>query len=277
MIRSKWLMASVVSGMFGLSACGLLDGTEQYIAPVATEVILINIPGDALAQYGVNAENIVYLYVAIGRLTDGSTTSTSPFSGEGVSDAVVSVTTSNGTFELTADGDSSGFYMLSSSDQPDFTYEVGGEYEISMAFSGNDYWTKIVATDEITLTSPEAMSYHAPATDLELTWTPASDTAAVSVFSSGGDVIYDNLPRDLNGLYQFISQSDVSSASVSGDNFSADEVYGIAVAGLNLEEVDEAHFSTNLNFLVSKAASGTAVMTAVYTSDAIPEIPSGSE
>ncbi len=247
------------------SSCSVLENADQYLSPVAAEIVLLNVPADALQAYGIAAPNTVTICVALGRITDVNTSSANPFSGEGVADAVIEVVTPTGTFPLTPDAENPGFYALDSQSQPEFTYQVGAEYQVNIQSGGETYWAKFTAADIVTLTAPEMMAYHAPQTDLAVTWTPTADAQALSMFNGSGELVYDNVPRDLNGLYGFLTQSEVDETMVPGSYFVAEQLYGIGLAGLYRSAVDEAHFSTNLNHLVSNAVSGTAAFTGVTT------------
>ncbi len=266
--------AALVS--IGLTACALLEDSAQYFAPVAAEVVLLGAPPEAtdtLSQFGINGDVPTSVVVAIGRLTEASVESSSPFSGEGVADATVTITTPNGTFDLIPDEDNPGLYGLTSLQEPEFKYVVGGEYTVNMNFSGSDYWIKFVAADAIQLESPtELGEYHEPGTDLPLRWANPVDNVVAAVFDSSGNEVYDNLPRDLNELFEFLTQSDVTSLTLPGDLFVEQQMYAIALSGLERGVVDEQHVSTNLNHLVTNAVSGAGVMSVVTTFD-MPDIP----
>ena len=272
--NTKGLVLILGAGTLG-SSCDALDDAASYIAPVAAEVILFNIPGDQLEAYDIPAQSAVTLMVAIGRLVDGGESSSSPFSGEVVDDAIVTLTLPDGTvYDVPPLEGAEGIYtLISSSDTPAFTYQPGDDYVVDMAFSDSTYQVRITAADAVELTDPpEAMSYHAPGTDLELAWTPPSDSALTLLYDAQGNLLYDNIPQDLNGIYSFLTSSDVSSLTIPGDYFSAPSadspesaVYAIGLAGLYKEEITSDRISENLNYLVTNAASGTAVVTTVTT------------
>ncbi len=276
MKRELFSVAVAVLISILVASCALLEDSAQYLAPVAAEVVLLGAPPEAmdtLAQYGISGDVPTSVVVAIGRLTDGSAETSSPFSGEGVSGATVTITTPDGTFDLEADESNPGLYGLTSLQEPAFKYSVGAEYTVNINFSGNDYWIKLVAADAIELESPSELGeYHAPGTDLALRWANPVDNLVAAVFDANGNEVYDNLPRDLNDLFEFLTQSDISSLTLPGDLFAEQQMYAIALSGLQRGAVDEAHVSTNLNYLVTNAVSGAGVMSVVTTYE-IPEIP----
>lgn len=270
MKRSIWLAVPLAIGMLTATACNLIEDNAQYIAPFAAEIVLVNVPADQLADYGVNAPDTVSLMVAVGHLTNPSSPdSSSPFSGEAVSAATVTVTTPEGAvYPLTEDSSEPGVYLLTSQDQPDFKYEVGASYRVDITYNKQSFWSKFTASDQVTLTSPATLGeYHAPGTDLTLQWAEPKDAAVVAMVDENGNQVYDNIPRDLNGLYGFLTSSNLTSEVVPGDKFTENHAYGIGLAGMSRSAVDENTFSTSLNWLVSNVITGTAAVTAVTTVD----------
>ncbi len=274
---SRAVLAALLSLV--LVSCALLEDSEQYFAPVAAEVVLLGAPPDAsetMSQLGINGAVPTSVLVAIGRLTEVSADSSEPFTGEGVADATVTITTPDGTFDLVPDDETPGIYSLTSLDEAGLTYVVGGEYTVNISFGGNDYWMKFVAADAIDLETPAKLGeYHEPGTDLELRWSTPVDNVVAAAFDTTGNEVYDNLPRDLNGLFEFLTETGISSLTLPGDLFEDQQMYAIALSGLERGVVDEQHVSTNLNHLVTNMVSGAGVLAAVTTIDTsdLPEIP----
>ena len=263
-------MAAIVGPSF--TACDLVQDNAQYLATVGAEVVFVNIPTESLQAYGINAEPVVALTLALGRITEPETVSANPFTGEGVGGAAVKFVTPEGTFDLKPDGTTPGIYTLTSLDEAGLKYTEGAEYKLSIDFGGVNYWIKVVPAGAVTLTSPAEMGeYHAPGTPLTLTWTPASDNGLVAVMDQDGNQVYDNLPKDLNSIYQFLTAEEISSLDVPGTVFDASSyAYGIGVVGMQRDPADTSTFSTNLNHLISNTVTGTAVVTAVTTVEIPP-------
>ena len=77
MKRSIWMAAPLALGLLVASGCNIIDDNAQYIAPYAAEIVLLDVPADQLADYGVTAPDTVSLMVAIGHLTNPSSPSSS--------------------------------------------------------------------------------------------------------------------------------------------------------------------------------------------------------
>lgn len=269
-----WLGLGLVGALLPtLVGCDLLQDNAQYLATVGAEVVFINIPTESLQEYGVNAEPVVAVTLALGHITEPETVSANPFSGEGVGGAAVKFVTPEGTFDLKPDSENPGLYTLTSLEESGLKYTEGAEYKLSITFAGEEFWIKVVPAGAVTLTSPTEMGeYHAPGTPLNVAWTPASDNGLIAVFDQDGNQVYDNLPKDLNSIYQFLTQEEVSSFEVPGNVFDASSyLYGVGVVGMQRDEADTNTFSTNLNHLISNTVTGTAVVTAVSTVE-IPQM-----
>lgn len=262
-----------VLGASLFSGCNLLEDNAQYLATVGAEVVFINIPTESLEPYGVNAPPTVALTVALGRIKEPETLSSNPFDGEAVTGAAVKIVTPEGTFDLKSSESAPGMYTLTSLEEAGLKYTEGADYSINIDFGGASYWIKMKPAGAVTLESPAEMGeYHEPGTPLTVRWSPASDNALATVFDSEGNQVYDNLPKDLNGLYQFLTAEEVSSLDIPGSVFGDSYAYGIAIAGMERKAADTATFSTNLNHLFSNTVTGNAVVTAVATVE-IPDIP----
>lgn len=261
-------------GTVALTGCDLLQNNTQYLATVASEVVFVNIPGEALREVGVNAPDTVAITVALGRLTTPENITSSPFTGEGVKDAVVKLQLPDGTsLDLKSDENAAGFYYLTNLDDERLTYQEGADYKVTLSFGEQDFWIKVNPTGGANLTEPaELGQYHEPGTPLTLKWEPASDNALVAVFDSDGQQVYDNLPKDLNSIYNFLTQEEVSTLEIPGSVFGSSYAYGVALVGMERKPADTSTFSTNLNHLASNTVTGTAVVTAVTTVE-IPDLP----
>jgi hypothetical protein len=275
---TKVFAAVGLSALFAGSICGCGTNPAPYVAPFATEIMFVNVPTEQLADYGVDVPSTVAITVAVGHLTNPENPSTSsPFSGEGVSGATVTVTGPDGVQHALAEQASDtlpGVYVLTSQTDPTLTYAVGGEYQVDISISNQTFWSKFKASEGVALKEPAEMGeYHAPGTDLTLSWEPQADTVLVDVFDQNGEQIYTNVPQDLDGLYSFVTRTPSTSEVVAGSNFVENNLYGIGLAGLFKTSVGETTFSPNLNWLISNAVTGTAVVSAITTVDSsqIPE------
>lgn len=267
------------------SGCDLTDAVGPYVAPFAAEVVFISIPTDSLQEFGITMEPVVLCTVALGQVKDADTSTTgtetsidesAPFSGEGVAGATITLVDPEGkSFVLNDEANVPGLYFADNTANPEMKYVEGSNYEVKIDFNGESYWSRFQASPAISLTNPSEMGqYQAPNTTLTATWDPVSDNAVVAVFDSAGNELYNNLPQDLNTLYTFLTAEPVSSWEIPASAFPREnELYGVAVAGLERASATEANFSANLNYIISNTVTGVAVVTGV-TSYVIPtDIP----
>lgn len=265
-----------------LSGCDLSSAVGPYVAPFAAEVVFISIPTDSLEEFGITMEPVVLCTVALGQVkdTDSSTTGTetsvdesAPFSGEGVLGATITLVDPEGkSFVLGSQDGVAGLYFADNTSNPEMKYVEGSNYEIKIELNGESYWSRFQAAPAIALTNPTEMGqYQAPNTPLTATWEPVSDNAVVAVFDSAGNELYNNLPQDLNSLYSFLTAEPVSAWEIPASAFPREnELYGVAVAGLERASATDANFSPNLNYIISNTVTGVAVVTGV-TSIVLPD------
>lgn len=266
----KLRSASAVAGLVCvLPACTYFERAQEevepYVATVATEVILLHVPTDELAGYGLDVPDTTLLLVALGEINAEAVTSDDPFTSALVGGAQVTVTSSDGTFTLSPYEDTPGYYALVSTDEPAFQYHVGETYQVDIAYGGEAFRVKLEATGAVTMSSPEQGAYQPPGQDLLVKWSPPSDAALALVYNAAGEQVYSNLPSDLNGLYTFLTGDPLSSLVVPGSAFAENQLSAVSLVGLTATEVDDTHFTSNLNALVSNAYSGEAAVRVVYS------------
>lgn len=262
----RFLVSSALAtvGLFAISGCEL---DPSLFTPYAAEAVFLNVPSQDLESMGVDLPASCTLLVGVGRISEESLNSSNPFEGAGLSGLSISVESpDNLKFELKEEASAPGLYMLSSIDNPTFVYTEGAEYKVTFNTNSQDFWIKLTPAGAVTLDPPLEMGqYQAPGTDLLLSWSPPSDVGVVDVFDSSGENVYTNIPTDLNGIYALLTQSNISSVNIPGATFAADSAYGVAVAGLERIEASAETHSPNLNSIVSKVVTGTAIVSGVTT------------
>lgn len=137
----------------------------------------------------------------------------------------------------------------------------------ALSYASGQTWTLTVGIGDSTATAdielPGAASFdvpaaHPPGSDLVIDLTGQEfDGALIVVVNQDGDLVYDNRPEDIMGLYELTRGDPVGAETIPGDTFSAQGAYAIGVAGIKTTTGREALES--MNTVLSTMMAGNMV------------------
>lgn len=135
------------------------------------------------------------------------------------------------------------------------TYVAGAIWSLSVGIGDS------TATADIQLPAPASFDVptaHPVGTDLTIDLTGQEfDGALIVVVNQDGDLVYDNRPEDIMGLYELTRGESVGAEVIPGDTFSAEGGYAIGVAGIKTTTGRDALES--MNTVLSTMMAGNMV------------------
>lgn len=250
------LLTLLVGGL--IPGCGFLDSAEQYTNTVATEVLLVGVVNPVKSYVDIEDQVAMTVFVAdVRQVSSLDRIADAPVTG-----AEVRVKSGELASELT-EADSGLYYALSTTGS--LVYTAGATYEAAATASGETYKATAEAPEPTGFEEDRSCVSAGAALTLNLTGGPF-ERVVVAVYDQDGNQTYSNLPEDSDGLVDFLTADDAGSTfALPATAFpDADQVYGVAVAGL--EELGS--FSDNVNPLLSRyfVGAGRVGLIGTYTS-----------
>lgn len=258
----RWIGATAVSGSFLLlTGCALFDNADQYVSPVAAQVLLVGIVNPFEGQVQIQDQVAATVFVAdarqissLDRITDA------PVTGAEVSLGV-------GEDSLSLNEAESGLYYDVSYNGEGLSYQAGATYRAQMTIDGERYAFPAEAPEPTGFEEDRTCVVAAAATTLNLTGGPFERVLA-TVFDSQGNQTWSNVPETSSEFVDFLTADDASDtlelpAAAFPD---ADALYGVALAGINRSEGEPE----TLNVLLSRffIGAGRVGLIGTYTDEA---------
>jgi hypothetical protein len=262
--KAEWIQHSDnLYTSLSVFASGSMDAVAVSTVPLEGMAgMLMAVQGDDLAQHGIEVEEQVQALLYGVRLGIDGGLEEQPLEG-----AEATVSWGANTVTLNESAETPGLYEANSETHPGLEYTVGATYAFDMSDGDETYRLSLGAPQPPSLEEPEAMSYHAPGTALEIPCPADRDLCFAVLLDGDGEELWSDMPT-VETVDQVFS-GDIgtpggSSITLPGGFFTTQgQLYAIGLLGLN--QVGEDGISASLNPELADLAIGTTSFTAITT------------